>query len=460
MINDKSDPVRRLLRLPVIGFFALTLTVIGAAILWRSLLARDVNARLREVKSAGLPTSGEELNQWYAAVPENQNAALVVTQALALLARYPDARSNDVARFKVPPRNQKLTDDNAALLAGYVELNAPALAKLQDALDLPKSRYPVDCALGVYTPLPHLSKIKMLAQIAQYKSLVAAQSGNPVESCRDIQLILGLTHSLEPEPILISQLVRIATLALAVNTLERVLNQTDLNQKDIADLAAAFATSEKTNLIAHALIGERAMYIPYFRMSAAEAKRITRADEDGETHPNEPPLPGKQAIWVRVTGFLQRDLNFFLRAMETNITTASFEPPKSLAAEQGFEGASESASRSYYLLSSMLLPGFGRTVRREAESLAHVRLALTALAIERFRATHGKLPENLNVLAPGSAVPKDPFDGTPLRYRPLTNGYVVYSVGADRHDDSGREPPERKKSSDTNSYDITFTVER
>jgi hypothetical protein len=146
--------------------------------------------------------------------------------------------------------------------------------------------------------------------------------------------------------------------------------------------------------------------------------------------------------------------------METNIATASLEPPKSLAADQGFEQAGESARRRYYLHSSMLLPSLGRTVRREGESLAHLRLALTALAIERFRATHRKLPETLDALAPGYSVPKDPFDGAPLRYRLLTKGYVVYSVGADRHDDLGREPPERKKSSDTNSYDITFTVER
>jgi hypothetical protein len=142
--------------------------------------------------------------------------------------------------------------------------------------------------------LPHLAKIKLLAQAAEYRALLAAQSGNPVESCRDIQLILGLAHSLEGEPSLISQLVRIATLAIAVNTLERVLNHANLNEKEITDLTAAFTTSQ-TNLIPRAFIGERAMYIPYFRMSVAEANRITRADEEGETHPNGPPLGGKQA---------------------------------------------------------------------------------------------------------------------------------------------------------------------
>jgi hypothetical protein len=57
-------------------------------------------------------------------------------------------------------------------------------------------------------------------------------------------------------------------------------------------------------------------------------------------------------------------------------------------------------------------------------------------------------------------VPTDPFEGGPLRYRRLSKGYVLYSVDRDGHDDGGREKPERRKSSDQTSYDITFTVER
>ena len=101
-------------------------------------------------------------------------------------------------------------------------------------------------------------------------------------------------------------------------------------------------------------------------------------------------------------------------------------------------------------------------VVKEAWAQACLELASTALAIERFRLQQGQLPDALNELAPKfiDAVPKDPFDGAPLRYKRLARGYVVYSVDADGHDDGGREPPEQRKSSDTNSYDLTFVVER
>jgi hypothetical protein len=84
-----------LFALPVISF-----------IIWRVNLARDVDAKLQAIRAAGLPTSGAELNQWYAAVPDSENAALVMTQAFVLMRNYPDRRSNEIANFKIPPRGQ------------------------------------------------------------------------------------------------------------------------------------------------------------------------------------------------------------------------------------------------------------------------------------------------------------------------------------------------------------------
>ena len=70
---------------------------------------------------------------------------------------------------------------------------------------------------------------------------------------------------------------------------------------------------------------------------------------------------------------------------------------------------------------------------------AEMRCTAAALAVERYRLKHGRWPERLDDLAPTflKAVPADPFDGKPLRYRHDEQGVVVYSVGADRRDDGG-----------------------
>jgi hypothetical protein len=57
-----------------------------------------------------------------------------------------------------------------------------------------------------------------------------------------------------------------------------------------------------------------------------------------------------------------------------------------------------------------------------------------------------------------AAVPTDPFDGQPLRYKKLAKGYIVYSVGENGKDDGGDQTVSARTGWKT--PDITFTVER
>jgi hypothetical protein len=55
------------------------------------------------------------------------------------------------------------------------------------------------------------------------------------------------------------------------------------------------------------------------------------------------------------------------------------------------------------------------------------------------------------------SVPEDPFDGQPLRFRPLRTGFVVYSIGSDRKDNDGKEHGSKSQTKDS---DETFIIER
>ena len=74
--------------------------------------------------------------------------------------------------------------------------------------------------------------------------------------------------------------------------------------------------------------------------------------------------------------------------------------------------------------------------------LAATRSGLTAIAVDEYRRAHaGVLPASLSDLVPAHipAVPTDPFSGQPLLMKALPDGYVVYSVGANRADDGGKD---------------------
>ena len=106
------------------------------------------------------------------------------------------------------------------------------------------------------------------------------------------------------------------------------------------------------------------------------------------------------------------------------------------------------------LLNVWLSDGLDKHVNREARCLANLRLAMTAVTLEQFRASHNnRYPAGLSELTPSylNAVLTDPFDGQPLRYRKQDAGYVLYSIGPDLKDDGGK--PMNGKGGD-----IVFTV--
>ena len=89
----------------------------------------------------------------------------------------------------------------------------------------------------------------------------------------------------------------------------------------------------------------------------------------------------------------------------------------------------------------MLMPAIckvGEAYRRHEASL---RCALCMVAAERFRLQHGDWPASLKEMADKGwieAVPIDPFDGKPLRYkRVVGEGVIIYSVGFDHVDNDG-----------------------
>ncbi|MGA3283911.1 MAG: hypothetical protein ABSD57_05575 [Verrucomicrobiota bacterium] len=447
---------RIFLKICVAALVLFALLVISFTV-WRVNLAHDVKAKLQAIRAAGLPASGEEADAYYTAVPDNENAAVKMAEAFGLMTNYPDGRSNTVASIRFSDRRSSPTSEQLELLASYCAMNSNALAQAGEAVKLPHSRYPIHLSWGAYTLLPHLAKLKNLSLIAEYESLLDEKY-----SAADISTITGMARTLDTEPVLISKLVRIAMLNMAEMALERRLNAGNLTDAEMKHLGELFAESAKTNQIANGLIGERATFMQNFGMSYAEWKRLSNSGLDNSSSQDGPPLPGSQPLIFKFTGLFEREQRFYLQTMQTFISFAE-NCPKNFSQITNFqEQIWRPIGHNHYIILSMLMPAVGMASEKEIKGLAQVRTAQTALAVERFRLATGRLPENLKGLTPEflSTVPVDPFDGAQLRYHRLAKGYVIYSVGADGHDDGGREKPADWKPSDKTTYDITFTVER
>jgi hypothetical protein len=444
------------------AFQCLVLLVLCLFALWRVLLYRDVNNQFARIRAAGYPVSGGELNAWRPPLPDAENGALALTQAFALLRTFPDARSNEVGKIQYLIRTNEWSAATRELVDAYVQTNAPALARAQEALRLSRFRYPVDFSYAQWeTSLPHLHGLRESARIAGLAASLDTAEGRADGWPEKVDLQLQLAATLNDEPNPISHQLRNSIIRMAVQTTERSLNRVSPNDEADKRLQTAFARAGATNSLPLALVGERAQMIPLFRMSWKEME-ILGQDNGPDSQPARPhPYLGKPAFLLLLSGILERDLNFYLQTMDKSISMAALPPPTSLSLTNYLERAGNEAYKKMYPISMMWLPSISRLVVAEASTQARIRLATTALAVEAFRHAQGHLPVALKELTPQflAAVPTDPFDGAPLRYRLLPRGYIIYSVDADGRDDGGREPPENKNSADTNSYDLTFIVE-
>jgi len=77
-------------------------------------------------------------------------------------------------------------------------------------------------------------------------------------------------------------------------------------------------------------------------------------------------------------------------------------------------------------------------------------VTITAIALKRYRLQQGNSPVTLDALVPKflAAVPRDPVDGQPLRYRVDRDGtFLLYSIGEDGVDNEGDPQPVDSKGS-------------
>lgn len=457
----------------IILFCSITvlLVIVATFTIWRVTLHNKVSEHWSQAKAKGEPTTWEEHDRWYASVPDAENMALVYTQAFAQLElRAGPKEIRDWSKVPLPRRADESLSEPLTNLQQIVASNSNALSLTHRAARLSQSRYPIDLATGPNASLSHLAKLKQMALLLEIEAFIHAKEGRASEAAASIQASFALSRSLNGEPTTISQLVAIALDEISCRSLERVMHFVALSDTQLDQIATRLAVAEATNRFVVALIGERAMYGHFIGMAQNDPSSLSQyqsASDEGEENSDEP-IRNPGLGW-RLLGFFERDLEFFLRAMDTNITVARLLPPDSLAASNMIDAMSNEAGRTYRIMSSLFLPAIAKLPLKDARHRARLRAAFAAVAVERYRLDrNGRIPDSLSELTPQflDVVPIDPFDGQPLRLRRLNRGYVIYSIGEDGQDDSGKEKPPRgtvlaKEQRQQNRYhDVTFTLDK
>jgi hypothetical protein len=241
-------------------------------------------------------------------------------------------------------------------------------------------------------------------------------------------------------------------------SLERLLTLHSLSEPDLKKLLALLAEAESETKSGRVLAGQRVIdltgyYLPQERFYQLAGPNVSQ--QQAVTF-------GLLFRLLRITGIRDADSLTYLDGVNEWIAITRLTYPERLVKAKELDQRFEAklARRPHFML-SRTVNRIGDNEVRFAEKTACLRAAQTALGIERYRLQdNGGLPETLADLVPRflSAIPGDPFDGEPLRYKRLESGYVVYSLGPDGNDDGGKEM--KRRSRGVKDLDVTFVVGR
>jgi hypothetical protein len=317
------------------------------------------------------------------------------------------------------------------------------LQQLQEAASMrPYSWFPIQYG---YEPswgilLPHLARMKGLAMLTQVRATAELEAGLSAKAFEDLKLGLRMSDSIREEPLLIDHLVRIATLAIDLQTLREGLVRHAWTEPQLAEMGKYLANLDLLTEYARAMQGERALSVSgldYVRRRGFRDNPMNYlgdAEGGSASVPNFNPMPSGW-IYQNMKTISVIHQEFTLPAVDARAHRIFPE-----ISEQGTRAVETMHTGPYTIFAKMLLPALQKALQKSARMQTYVDDARIACALERYRLAEGKLPESLDALAPRfiNQIPTDVIDGKPLRWRRDGNGgYVLYSVGWNRTDDGG-----------------------
>ena len=338
-----------------------------------------------------------------------------------------------------------------------VEADAPttlltALGKIQPALEelraishRPHTVFPVHYEENAEALLAHLAPMKSLVVGIRLRTTALLNAGRPEEALADVRLGWRLIDALRQEPLLISQLVRIAMIQITVDSIWEGLARNQWKEPHIVELQGLASHLDMLSAYASAIRGERGfcnalmdrMHQGDFRLAGAFGEDSVRS-------------PFLNAFRFAPGGMLYQNQVLINRLHQEAMLSA-------VDAKQHrvFPNVTVDLERSllskrptpYNVLARLLFPAFTKFSAKIARSQNTLDCLATACALERFRFAKQDYPSELSALVPTylASVPTDVMDGKPLRYtRNGTNNFTLYSIGWDEKDDGGT-PLNRKK---------------
>jgi hypothetical protein len=300
-----------------------------------------------------------------------------------------------------------------ALIQHYFTQFDGLLRDLREAAKRPGHYFPTAYENGPNTNLPHLAKLKRVAQLLQYSALAKLDRGDVDGAMEDIRLQFRVFRASGAGLFTISQLVHIAIGAITVDMINKSLHTGMLNDANLQELDRLL-TLDKEHLFRQA---ERSIQAE--RISTGPGlieKFINGADLDGllsrrNTPNNLIPKGWHYQDLIYFDSTLKEYVSLIREARDSGRIQQS-------SAEALFMKAKVESTRDWHVFSRTLLGGYEYFLAKAGTLMNRFANARLGLAIERHRLAKGSMPDNLDELTPTyiDAIPVDVLSGGPIAW--------------------------------------------
>jgi hypothetical protein len=303
--------------------------------------------------------------------------------------------------------------------------------------------------------------------VLDLRAIAELETGQNERALADVELALRLADAIRTEPILMSQLVRIAMIDQAAQPVwEGLASQ----RWTAAQLEALQQKFQAMNFLAEyvlAMRGERVWFSEEMREVAD--RRLKSPVTEFLLHWCAPPSKDEidrlvASLYIALAPRGWFDWNRMVYAEE--IRQQLIAPVNPEAQTVNLEQIDQERvmrdirQKTHSFLAARVLArfleypfsGLHQGILKSVRGQTVANLAALGCALERYRRSEGQFPETLEMLQPRfiDRLPQDLINRQPLKYHRTPDGqFVLYSVGPDGKDDGGAYPV--KKPAEANS---------
>jgi hypothetical protein len=430
--------------------------LLGLFVLFRVSGHYKLKKQLQILRTEGYPVTLEELEQSLILPKGARNAADIYLRAFSHYVEWDKETRKPlpiIGKATPPARTQPLDTSTRQLVEKFLSDNEQTLSLLHEAAPIKHCRYPIDFAQQS-DPSASLQKdMQAAVQLLGLEALIASEDKDADKFLASISASLALARSVDGL-LLIHRLTHGAVRGYTYRSIERAINRMPLTDEQLSTLSGWVKASDSSEGFKRALLAEQCLGLHTFTAPLPEVSNRIGEQEKGLF---------QVLIFSRMLGLNSKYALSYTNLMQKSIDALELPDPDRL---ETFNAIQENIhnGKQGCVITNLLWPALARTLQIDIRHQAHSRVTQAGLAIERYRLAEGCLPESLKCLVPAyaQAIPMDPFDGRELKYRTLTTGYVVYSVGDDLTDEGGTERDGRGRDARGKPlpWDITFIVER